>query len=124
MNKTFDYDYQLKPLNCIDVEDIGQCQLKMYNDIGFFWLLQIKTELGDSFIKCFGPIHCDIDNYFPEGFNFEFTKMSYNEKKLSGIIDRYINDHKRMITQVEEIDEEEFNDILDSIDLKEIGENT
>lgn len=120
MNKSFDYLYQLKAQDSLEVEDIGNTCIHIFNDIGYEWFLIIETELGDSYIKIFGPFNVDIDNYFGYGFMFNFQKKIYNEKTLSGIIDKFLNDPNKNITQAFECDKEEAYEKLLNIEFKEM----
>lgn len=120
MRKNFEYLYTVRAEDSIEIEDIGNCCIKVFNDIGYYWYLIIETSLGDSYIKIFGPFNTDIKNYFIHGFNFNFSKIDYTERKLEKIIDNFINDPKKMVSQVVEITSEEaYNELL-NIDFKEM----
>lgn len=123
MRKTFDYLYQENPLDSIEVEDIGNCVIQAFNDMGYEWYLIIETSLGDSYIQEFGPFFPDIENYFPKGFKYNFYKLQYKESKLSKIIENFINDPKKLITQVLCIEEEIAYKKLLGIDFRHIGFN-
>lgn len=110
MQDTFEYVCVREALDTINVEDIGNVCLKAYNDWGQTWYLCINTELGDTYITQLGPI---IDDHICTGFfDFSKLKMPYSEKKLHTIIDKFLNDTKRSITQAFEITTEEFIDVL------------
>ena len=123
MRKTFEYLYTMKAQDTIEIEDIGNCCIKVFNDMGYYWYLIITTELGDCFIKTFGPFHLDerlANKLFIHGFNFNYSKCDYKESRLIKIIDSFINDPKKDISQVLEIDPEEAYEDLLQIDLKEM----
>jgi len=119
MKQTFEYALISSPLDEIEIEDIGQCHLKVVNDIDDEWYLSIQTILGNTYIKSFGPFNETI-NRFVKGFKFEFYRIDYKESRIINIIDRFINDPKKQITYVEEITLLEIEDKLDSLILKEI----
>jgi len=120
MTKTFEYLYTVKAEDSIKIKDIGNCCIRVFNDIGYYWNLIINTELGDCFVKTFGPFNVDIPNYFIHGFNFNFYRTEYKETRLANIIDSFINDTKKNISQVVEITPEEaYNDLL-NINFKEM----
>ena len=119
MKQTFEYALISSPLDEIEIEDIGNCYIKAINNIQDEWYLSTKTELGDTYIKIFGPFNETI-NRFMKGFKFEFYKIDYKESRIISIIDKFINDPKKQITYVEEITLLEIEDKLDSLILKEI----
>lgn len=120
MRKTFEYLYTVKAEDSIDVEDIGNCCLKVYNDSGYSWFLCVETGLGECCIKTFGPVREDIEDYFKNGFNFNLSFCEYKESRLSNIIDNFINDPKKFISQVFVIEKEEFKKELSKINLLEM----
>ena len=120
MRKTFDYLYTVKAEDSIEIEDIGNCFLKVYNDLGYSWYLSIETQLGESRVKIFGPLREDLPNEFKNGFNFNFSSSEYKESRLSHVIDNFINDPKKMISQVFVIEKEEFDKCISSVNLKEM----
>ena len=77
MKETFEYLYTVKAEDSIEVEDVGNCCLKVLNDTGYEWFLVIDTKLGDCFVKTFGPFNVDIENHFIHGFKFDFSKIEY-----------------------------------------------
>lgn len=119
MKQTFEYALISSPLDEIEIEDIGQCHLKVINDIDDEWYLSIQTILGDTYIKSFGPFN-NNSSRFQKGFKFEFYRIDYRESKIINIIDRFINDPKKQITQVYEITILEIEDKLATLNLKEI----
>lgn len=100
MNKTFSYLYTTTAMGSVDVEEVGNVLIHLFNDNGLEWFLYIETILGESIIKSFGPFYISTENYFPYGFTYTMSKIDYNDNKLSKIIDNYINDPKKKITQV------------------------
>lgn len=105
---TFEYMKVTTSMDSVDIEDIGNVCIKVSNDEGVEWLLQIHTSLGWVIVKQFGPVKLnssDIDNFF----YFSRQKFEYNEKRLYKLIDEFINNSKKGITTVEIISDEIFD---------------
>lgn len=99
----------------IEVEDTGNCTLTAYNDEGKQWFLNIRTELGWSTVKEFGPVIAETSS-IEYNFYYSYNKFEYKEKRLYKTIEDFVNNNRREITQIFEIDEEEFKSILDNIE--------
>ena len=122
MRKTFEYLYTIRAEDTIEIEDIGQCCIQAFNDLGYYWYLIIETELGRSTVKYMGPFHADDDlmNNFNKGFRFDYSITDYKESRLSNVIDTFINDPKKNISQVLLVDNEAAFDDLSKINFKEM----
>lgn len=96
---TFEYLQDVKFMDSIDIEDIGNVQLEALNDLGDQWYLDIHTSLGYTKIVTIGPLMADSNNT-GFSFNFNYQYMEYNDKKLVVIIDKFINDVKKNISQL------------------------
>ena len=90
----------------IDIEDVGNTCLSIFNDDGEVWYINITTEYGRSTITQFGGNNIEEESI--NNFYFNTYKIEYNSKKLYSIINKFINDNKKNITQVIEINKEEF----------------
>lgn len=121
MKETFEYLYTIKAEDSIEVEDVGNCCLKVLNDTGYEWFLIIDTKLGDCFIRTFGPFNVDIENHFIHGFKFDFSKIEYRESRLCNIIDKFINDPKKFVSQVFICEPEEAYELLEKINFREMS---
>ena len=121
MKYNFEYLYTTKAEDSIEVEDIGNVCLQLFNDIGYCWFIDISTTLGECSIKTAGPFHVDIPNYFSNGFSFNLQSLEYKESRIISIVDKFINDARKMITQIIEVDRNEFYCLLDNINFKEMG---
>ena len=117
MNKDFDYLFIEKPEKSISIDDIGNVNLIAYNDLNYFWCLQIRTELGESFIKQFGPFNKNPKYKFENGFKYEFSKIDYKESKIINIIEKFITEPKKLISEVLEVDSNCIDNFLYSIDF-------
>ena len=103
-------------LDSINIEDIGNCYLQVYNDDGDSWILSIETELGWTETKQAGPFILDSDNI---GTYFYYNKIGFDfkDKKIKKQINDFINNPKKCITQVLLISQEEFNEKIHKIIL-------
>lgn len=120
MHKDFEYLYTIQAQDTLEVEDVGNTCIHVLNDIGHEWYMVIDTELGETRIKTFGPFNVDIDKYFSYGFNFNYTSMDYKESRICNMIDKFINDNKKLITQAMICDPEEAYEKLYSLNFKEM----
>lgn len=112
----FPYVYEITSLDSLEINDIGNCSLKCFNDLGDSFYLDIKTELGWTTIKQLGPLKLDS---FNDAYNYSFSylKKEFNEKNLHKLIDSFLNDNKRCITQAFIIDSDEFLTKLEEMPL-------
>lgn len=118
MTREFEYLAKVVVENSIVVEDIGECAIEANNDLGQTWCLIIKTELGLTEVFEVGPFFPDIYE-LPKNCNWSYKRIDYSENQLSKIIDKFLNDSYRGITQAKEIDMEEakkyFRNLADYI---------
>ena len=106
MTRDFEYFTKVVVNASISIEDIGNCAIRANNDLGSFWFLIIQTELGFSEIFEYGPFIFNVEE-LPKSCNWFYKRISYSENALSKIIDKFLNDGYRCITQAEEISMEE-----------------
>lgn len=111
---TFDYDKELVAHSSIDIEDIGNCALLGYNDNYFEFGMIIKTTMGKTQIFSFGPFVPDTD-MLPDEISCNYQKIDYNEKKIIGIINLWLNDKKKKLTQVKNVDIQECSNAYKNI---------
>lgn len=102
----FDYLAKVQRQESIDIENIGNCAIDVYNDLGFNWVLIIKTIEGVTHIIEFGPTLPDIVA-LPEKVIYDYDRIDFNEKKIKRIIDSFLNDYTKNVTQAFEIGFEE-----------------
>lgn len=108
---TFDYLRTVTSLDYIEIPDIGNTYLCAYNDDGQEWYLAIHTYEGWTEVKEFGPL---FDGHTITYFTYNKFGREYSDKKNSKVINDFINNTKREITQVLEIEEDEFFEKLSS----------
>lgn len=102
----FDYLYTMQAQGTIEIEDIGNFALSITNDLYNEYIIIVKTTYGVSEIIQFGPHKIDFEQ-LEDRVNYNYIRTDYNESRLSKIIDNYINDPKKMVTQVSLITFEE-----------------
>ena len=107
----FSYLFVEQSQDSIDIENIGQVCLSVFNDEGAEYYLKIKTEYGWSKILQFGPIKSDFKE-LESGLYLSYSNIEYNEKRLYKIIDDFLNNDKRKVTQAFEISEDDFEEKL------------
>ena len=108
MRNRFNYAYESTSNSDIQIDDIGNVALEGINLQGQKFILYIKTILGFTYILEYGP-YCNDERLI----NFcksQFQKIEYSEYKINKIIDKFINNPRYMIYQVEEIEEQEARD--------------
>lgn len=111
MKKTFDYLYESVSRDSICVDDVGNLNIEANNDLGHAWFLSIKTLLGYTYIFQYGPYALDIPVLPIQSTTASISKIQYDEKKICKIIENFLIDPKRDITQTRIIDDLENEDL-------------
>lgn len=119
---TFDYLQRVVVDGQLEVENIGQCVLLCRNDLGEEFYLFIHTELGWTETIEYGPVVPDLQ-ILPFSVSMQYNRFEYNQSKIEKLIDRFLNNPKRMITQAEVTDVETVRpniyNIIDKVFSKE-----
>lgn len=102
----FEFSVQKTFNQSIDVVDMGNTALRCTNKQMDDYYLIVKTVFGKTHIIKFGPVCPDIDTLI-DGFSVNYAKMDYKEAKIYKEIDKFINDFKKEIDNIEEITEYE-----------------
>lgn len=111
MKYSVDYNYAQVAISNIEIDDISNICLRAINSSNYEWYLLITTDLGITQIKEFGP--CLIDSALTlNNFTYRYNEMDYIEGKICNRLDKFIQDPKRAITEVEVIDLDEFKNKL------------
>jgi hypothetical protein len=97
---TFDYLARVVIDGQLDVENIGDCTIVTRNDLGEEWYLLIKTDMGWTEVIEYGPAHPDF-NLLPTSVTQTYNRFEFNQGKLTRIIEKFLNEPKRMISQAE-----------------------
>lgn len=106
MQKSYNYFETSTFLGQLDVEDIGDCAIEANNDKGLVYYLIIKTIYGITHCLETGPFIIDLEE-LPKVSNIRYFSFEFNDKKINKIIDSFLNDPNREITQAKIVDEEE-----------------
>ena len=118
----FNYYYDTIAMASIDVEGIGNCAIEAHTDLGEFYYLLIRTNLGTSTIVTYGPIVPDID-LLPKVVNCRFERIEFKDTKLVTIINKFLTNPYYKIRSAIELDYEEAvkncRDIIDYVKNKE-----
>lgn len=108
---TFDYLQRVIVDGQLDVDNIGDCVIQANNDFAEEFYLIIKTELGFTEVLEYGPIVPDLPILPPE-YQIKYNKFEYNQSKLEKIIDRFLNNPKRIVTQAKLTTLEDIREFL------------
>lgn len=108
---TFEYMQRVVVEANLEVDNVGDCVLQANNDFGNEYYLLIKTELGFSEVLEYGPCMPDIQ-ILPLDYNISYSRFEYNQGKLERIIDKFLNNPKRVITQAKVTDYESIKEFL------------
>lgn len=105
----FEYAVQKTFMQAIDIVDIGNFGIRCTNQLGHEYYLIARTIMGKTSILYFGPIIPDIP-VLVDKFNVSYTKIDYKETKITKIVQTFINDPMKEISNVEEVVDIEFWD--------------
>lgn len=111
---TFDYLQRVVVEGQLDVEDIGQCVLLGRNDLGEEHYLLIKTEMGFSEVIEYGPSVPDL-KLLPYAVTLKYNRFEFNQGKLEKIINKFLNDPKKGISQAEVTDIEHIRYLIPNL---------
>ena len=95
---TFEYLQRVVIEAQLEVDNIGQCVILGNTDFGEEYYIVIATELGWTEVLEYGPITPDL-SLLPLNYNISYSRFEYNEYKIERIIDKFLNNPKRGITQ-------------------------
>ena len=102
----FPYLFVKQNLDSIEIENIGNFSIQLNNDLGETWYIVIYTTLGWTTVHTFGPLSLE-DNTLLYNFQYNYEYQEYNDQKLVKKIDKFINDPKKVITQIFFVDKDE-----------------
>ena len=107
MKASIEYLPQESFLASVEVEDIGNVALVMYDDMGHEWYLLTITSLGWTKVYMFGPLMIDVDSLVVKSFSFTYSEIEYRETKLISMMEKFIQDPRKCVTQVLEINRDD-----------------
>lgn len=119
MKASIEYLPQETFQSSVEIEDIGNVALVMYNDMGYEWYLLTTTSLGWTKFYTFGPLLPNVDKLVIKSFYFSYCEVEYRESRLINMIERFVQDPKKFISQVFEIPKE---DVLTRFNNLNIGD--
>lgn len=119
MKASINYLPESSFLASVEVDNVGEVALILYNDVGQEWYVLHTTNLGRTKTYMFGPLLPDDNTLRLKSFSFEYSEVEYNDGKLLKSLERFIQDTKKNITQVFEIDKET---VLDRYKNIKVGE--
>lgn len=105
MTYTFGYSYSSLPTQQIEVEEVSDFSLVMYDSFGGEYWVDVSTELGDTKLISYGPLLPDISELTLNRFKLEYEKFPYVENKITKKVDSYIV--KNNIDHIEEVTKED-----------------
>ncbi len=115
----FKYVYTSQAVADLEIDNIGDTCIVANDDAGTEWYLYIHTVLGWTTIFEYGPSFPDLDEW-PFAVTCRYQRLEYNEKRISKIINAFLNEPTRNILQARETD---VNDIKQFMrDLREVVE--
>lgn len=108
---TFEYLQRVVVDGSLDVENIGDCTIQANNDFYQEYYLIIRTTLGWTEVAEYGPYSPDLP-MLQENYQIKYSRFEYSQSKIERIIDKFLNDPKRLITQAKIISLEEIREFL------------
>lgn len=108
---TFEYLQRVVVDGQLDVENIGQCVLQANNDLAEEFYLIIKTELGWTEVLEYGPCLPDL-LLLHSDYSIKYNKFEYNQTKIERIIDKFLNNPKRVVTQAKVVELSDIREFL------------
>jgi hypothetical protein len=102
----FEYSVQKTFNESIDVVDIGNTALRCTGKRMEEYYIILKTVMGKVSVIKFGPVTPDLEMLI-NGFTVDYKKFDYKESAIANEVNKFINDFKKEIAQVEEITEYE-----------------
>jgi hypothetical protein len=102
----FEYDQQPVFMKQVQIDDIGNFALRCSNPKGKEFYFVVKTYLGKTALLKFGPVYPDI-NALVENMDLAFKKFDYKEYTIEREIEKFINDGRNAINEVQVVSENE-----------------
>lgn len=108
---TFDYLMRTVVEGQLDVDDIGSNVILGRNDFGEEHYLITRTDMGYTEMIVFGPVTPDID-ILSNNVNMSYQRFDFNQGKIERLIDKFLNDTKKCITQASVVEYEDIRDFI------------
>ena len=95
---SFEYVKRIMADDTIEIDDICNFSLKANDDLGHVYYLTASTYEGwITMLEC-GPFSDITPPGQPIYMNWNYTKMQADKRKISRIIEQFLNNPKRVIT--------------------------
>ena len=108
------YFYKSENQESLEINNIGQCYIEAFTDIGDRYYLSIQTELGFTNVLEFGPISELM--YKSKIFYINSIEFEFSQSKIAKRIDKFLNTTAGgMITQATLIEKETLVEALNSV---------
>lgn len=111
MGMTYEYNMEKVYTKAVDIEDPGNCCIECSSPDGSCYYLRTQSVMGFVYVLKFGPLLPDLDVLDPDiknPFELVYKQIKYSEKSIDTEIKGYINDPKKVIKDITEIDEQEL----------------
>ena len=103
---SFEYLYTLTATGSFEIEDIGNFAISCTNNIYNEYLLVVQTVYGRTRVLQYGPRKIDMNE--PNFSMFcTYSEFDFSESKIESLVDKFVNDPKKIISQVTIISQEE-----------------
>lgn len=103
---SFEYLYTLTATGFFEIEDIGNFAISCTNNIYNEYLLVVQTTYGRTQVLQYGPRKIDMDE--PNlSMLCTYSEFDFSESKIESLVDKFVNDPKKIISQVTIISQEE-----------------
>lgn len=110
----FEYDQQKVFVGSLDVVDAGNMCIRCISEHGDEYYIFTKTLFGKVSMLKIGPFVDGLDMLI-DGFTAMYKKFDYKENIIQKEVQSYINDPKKSIKELEEIQPEEMYDKIPNI---------
>lgn len=97
-----EYNMQQAYQNEIDIVNIGEFALRGSND-GVDYIVAVRASFGKAKILKYGPVLADTC-LIANNFNLTYREIDFKETSIISDVSKYLNDVKKEITEVVEID--------------------
>lgn len=102
----FEYFVTHSANGVLDIDDIGNCAIDIFNDDGLEMVMVIDTNLGATRVLTYGPFNPDLER-LPNSVVCDLTQFPFSHTLINRTIRTFLNNWKFRATQAFEIDKNE-----------------
>lgn len=107
---SFGYLRRITQDDTLEIDDVCNFSISANDDFGNFYYLTGETSEGwITLLEC-GPFSDTVSPGQPVYITWNYTRMSADKSKISRIIEQFLNNPKRKITQAQTCEYEEIRD--------------